>query len=84
MTRFFETLVIGAAGQIDSTAVAAMAQCNSKPAAGIPVLEKHLKDGKVALPTRSQAQAPNGISKRGGCDEIMFPERHRHPPRKWM
>ena len=33
-------------------AAAAMAQCDSNAAAAIPVLEKHLKEGKVALPPR--------------------------------
>ena len=41
------------AGAVDSTAAAAMAKCDKEPAAGIPVLEKHLKDGKVALPPRT-------------------------------
>jgi len=39
-------------GSVDATAATAMAQCDKNPAAGIPVLEKHLKDGKVALPPR--------------------------------
>ena len=30
----------------------AMAQCDTKPADGIPVLEKALKDAKVTLPAR--------------------------------
>jgi hypothetical protein len=40
-------------GQTDATAATAMAQCSSgNTAAGIPVLEKTLKDAKVALPPR--------------------------------
>lgn len=40
-------------GQIDTNAAAAMSQCNSNPASAIPVLEKILKDNRVALPTRT-------------------------------
>ena len=40
-------------GQADATASAAMAQCSSgNTAAGIPTLEKALKDAKVTLPPR--------------------------------
>lgn len=37
---------------VDATAAAAMAQCDRNPKAGIPALEKHLKDAKVDLPPR--------------------------------
>jgi hypothetical protein len=40
------------ANVVDAEAAAAMAQCDKSPAAGIPVLEKRLKDGKVPLPPR--------------------------------
>ena len=39
--------------QSDETVAAAMAQCDKSPEKGIPVLEKHLKDAKVALPPRT-------------------------------
>jgi len=40
-------------GQTDAIAATAMAQCSSgNTAAGIPVLEKTLKDAKVTLPPR--------------------------------
>ena len=38
---------------IDAEAARAMGLCQSNPAAAIPVLEKHLKENKIALPTRS-------------------------------
>jgi hypothetical protein len=37
----------------NAEAAAAMAQCNTNSAAAIPVLEKHLKEAKVALPSRN-------------------------------
>lgn len=37
----------------DAEAAAAMSQCATNAAAAIPVLEKHLKAGKVPLPPRS-------------------------------
>lgn len=40
-------------GTIDAQAATAMAQCDSNAASAIPVLEKHLKDGKIALPARN-------------------------------
>ena len=39
--------------QIDQEAAKAMDECKTKPAAAIPVLEKHLKDAKLPLPSRS-------------------------------
>jgi len=41
------------AGSIDGEVAAAMGQCDSNAAAAIPVLEKHLKAGKVPLPPRT-------------------------------
>ena len=38
---------------IDAEATRAMTQCRTDPAAAIPVLEKHLKENKIALPSRS-------------------------------
>ena len=42
-----------AKNNIDAEAARAMGLCQSNPAAAIPVLEKHLKENKIALPTRS-------------------------------
>lgn len=39
--------------QADEAVAAAMGQCTKDPAAGIPVLEKHLTNAKVPLPPRS-------------------------------
>jgi hypothetical protein len=39
--------------QIDPEVARAMGQCQSTPTAAIPVLEKHLKQNKVALPSRT-------------------------------
>jgi predicted outer membrane protein len=39
-------------GTIDAEAATAMSQCGSNAAGAIPVLEKHLKAGKVTLPSR--------------------------------
>ena len=38
--------------QIDQEAAKAMGECTTKPAAAIPVLEKHLKEAKIPLPSR--------------------------------
>lgn len=38
---------------LDPEAARAMGQCQSNPAAAIPVLEKHLKENKIALPSRT-------------------------------
>lgn len=38
---------------IDAEATRAMTQCRTDPAAAIPVLEKHLKENKIPLPSRS-------------------------------
>ena len=40
-------------GTVNAEAAAAMAQCDSNAVAAIPVLEKHLKEGKQALPARN-------------------------------
>lgn len=37
---------------IDAEATRAMTQCRTDPAAAIPVLEKHLKENKIPLPSR--------------------------------
>jgi hypothetical protein len=37
----------------DATVPTAMSKCAKSPGEAIPVLEKALKDGKVALPKRS-------------------------------
>jgi hypothetical protein len=39
-------------GTDNAEAATAMSQCGSNAAGAIPVLEKHLKEGKVALPSR--------------------------------
>jgi hypothetical protein len=38
---------------IDAEATRAMTACRTDPAAAIPVLEKHLKESKIPLPSRS-------------------------------
>lgn len=38
---------------IDAEATRAMTQCRTDPKAAIPVLEKHLKENKIPLPSRS-------------------------------
>lgn len=40
-------------GQVDTDAAQAMSQCDRNPGAGIPVLEKILRDNRVKLPPRS-------------------------------
>ena len=46
----------------------AMAQCKAgNTAAGIPVLEKALKDGKVTLPSRIVEQAVRTAAASAGC-----------------
>jgi len=38
---------------IDAEVTRAMTQCRTDPVAAIPVLEKHLKENKIPLPSRS-------------------------------
>jgi len=45
----------------------AMAQCNSNPSAGIPVLEKFLTDSKVSLPPKPMAFNPRAYSNVADC-----------------
>ncbi len=40
-------------GQVDTDAAQAMSQCDKNPSAGIPVLEKILKDNRVTPPPRN-------------------------------
>jgi hypothetical protein len=52
LSTSYRTLVAGS--QADAIAADAMAKCKAgNTAAGIPVLEKFLKEGKVTLPPRT-------------------------------
>jgi hypothetical protein len=52
LSTSYRTLVAGS--QVDAIAADAMAKCKAgDTAAGIPILEKFLKEGKVTLPPRT-------------------------------